>query len=84
MLHVLPYRTALWGRHIITSHPSLLLFLLQGKRFDGTWQEGTPKCGSYSEIHTPPAGTPGSLPPIELKQPEVVLGAATRQVLEQS
>jgi hypothetical protein len=54
---------------------------LQGKRFDGTWHEGTAKCGTYSEIHTPPPGTPGSLPPIELKQPDAVLQAARQEVL---
>ena len=54
----------------------------QGKRFDGIWERGTGKCGTYSEIHTPPPGTPGSLPPIELRNPEKVLGTAAQEVVE--
>lgn len=56
---------------------------LQGKRFDGVWQQGVAKCGTYSEIHTPPAGTPGSLPPVELQQPDAVLVAAKQEVMDQ-
>jgi hypothetical protein len=63
--------------------PGTYFYISKGKRFDGTWQEGIPRCGSYSEVHTPPAGTPGSLPPIELKQPDIVLSTAKLQLLEQ-
>lgn len=61
--------------------PGTFFHINKGKRFDGTWHEGIAKCGTYSEIHTPPPGTPGSLPPIELKQPDAVLQAAKQEVL---
>jgi len=41
------------------------------------------RAGSYSEIHTPPAGTPGSLPPVELKKGDEVLREATEGVMQQ-
>mmetsp|Transcript_10531 Transcript_10531/g.28830 ORF Transcript_10531/g.28830 Transcript_10531/m.28830 type:complete len:247 (+) Transcript_10531:170-910(+) len=63
--------------------PGTYFYINRGKRFDGVWQEGVGKAGSYSEIHTPPAGTPGSLPPVELKKSDAVLQAATDGVMQQ-
>lgn len=57
-------------------------YMTKGKRYDGVWEQGVPKCGSYSEISRPPPGTVGSLPPIELANPETVLDQATQQVKE--
>lgn len=54
----------------------------KGKRYDGVWEDGVPKCGSYGEIQTPPPGSVGSLPPVELAAPETVLQKATQQVLD--
>ena len=34
-------------------------YMSKGKRFDGVWADGAIKCGTYSEIHAPPPGTPG-------------------------
>jgi hypothetical protein len=47
-------------------------------RYDGIWQEGVVKCGSYSEVQPAPPGAPGALPCIELCSPAGVLqeGAA--------
>lgn len=61
--------------------PGTFFYMSKGKRFDGVWQLDVPKCGAYSEIHTPPPGTNGSLPPIELAQPQGVLQAAMHQTM---
>jgi hypothetical protein len=42
-------------------------------RYDGIWQEGVVKCGSYSEVQPAPAGALGALPCIELCSPAAVL-----------
>ncbi|KAG1678164.1 hypothetical protein FOA52_016101 [Chlamydomonas sp. UWO 241] len=65
-----------------TKHgPGSYFHMSKGKRYDGVWSEGTAKCGSYSEVHAPPPGTVGALPPIELKAPDAVLMAAKTEVL---
>ncbi|KXZ53902.1 hypothetical protein GPECTOR_6g820 [Gonium pectorale] len=51
-------------------------YMSKGKRFDGVWADGAIRCGTYSEIHAPPPGTPGALPPVELRNPDKVLAEA--------
>ena len=55
-----------------------LLLAFLHTRYDGIWQEGVVKCGSYSEVQPAPPGAPGALPCIELCSPAGVLqeGAA--------
>ncbi|PNW80755.1 hypothetical protein CHLRE_07g328350v5 [Chlamydomonas reinhardtii] len=57
-------------------------YMSKGKRFDGVWADGAIKCGTYSEIHAPPPGTPGALPPCELRNPDKVLAEATMEASE--
>lgn len=45
-------------------------------RYDAVWHQGTAKCGSYSQVQPAPPGAPGSLPNIELCDPEQVLAEA--------
>jgi hypothetical protein len=63
--------------------PGTFFYMSRGKRFDGVWQEGVAKAGSYSEIHAPPAGTPGSLPPSELVSSNQVEQEAVQGVMQQ-
>lgn len=37
------------------------------------WHEGTPRCGTYSEIQPAPPGAPGSIPNVELADLQGVL-----------
>ncbi|KAL6762997.1 hypothetical protein V8C86DRAFT_2505292 [Haematococcus lacustris] len=53
-------------------------YMARGKRFDGVWQDGVVKAGSYSEIHLPASGTPGSLPPCQLRHADAVLDTAVQ------
>eukprot|EP00798_Chlamydomonas_sp_ICE-L_P011785 gene11785-14917_t len=55
-------------------------YITKGKRFDGVWEEGMVRTGTYSEIHTPPPGTAGSLPPVELANPDAVIANAAAEV----
>lgn len=57
-------------------------YITKGKRFDGVWEDGMVRTGTYSEIHTPPPGTAGSLPPVELANPDAVLQTATAEVMK--
>lgn len=63
--------------------PGTHFYMSRGKRFDGVWSEGVPKAGSYSEVHAPPPGTAGSLPPCELRAPDAVLANAAAEVMAQ-
>lgn len=42
-------------------------------RYDGVWQDGVAKCGSYSDVHPPAPGAAGNLPNLELADPAGVL-----------
>lgn len=55
-------------------------YMSKGRRYDGVWQCGVAKCGSYSEIHQAPPGAPNSLPPCELQNPQSVLSIAVDEV----
>ncbi len=50
--------------------PGTFFYMSRGKRCDGVWQQGVVRAGAYAEIHAPPSGTLGSLPPCELKHTE--------------
>ena len=43
------------------------------------WHEGTPRCGTYSEIQPAPPGAPGSIPNIELADLAGVLQDAEQE-----
>lgn len=45
-------------------------------RYDGVWNNGNPRCGTYSEIQPAPPGAPGSIPNIELSDPDDILQEA--------
>jgi hypothetical protein len=45
-------------------------------RYDGLWHQGSPRCGTYSEIQPAPPGAPGSIPNIELSDPDQILHEA--------
>ena len=51
-----------------------------GCRFDGIWHNDRPTCGSYSEIEPAAPGAPGSLPNVELAEPELVLQQAVEEL----
>eukprot|EP00199_Chlamydomonas_sp_CCMP681_P005883 CAMPEP_0119101646 /NCGR_PEP_ID=MMETSP1180-20130426/641_1 /TAXON_ID=3052 ORGANISM="Chlamydomonas cf sp, Strain CCMP681" /NCGR_SAMPLE_ID=MMETSP1180 /ASSEMBLY_ACC=CAM_ASM_000741 /LENGTH=247 /DNA_ID=CAMNT_0007085797 /DNA_START=75 /DNA_END=818 /DNA_ORIENTATION=+ len=57
-------------------------YMARGKRFDGVWQDGMTRAGTYSEIHAPAPGTAGGLPPCELEQPDSVLEQAVQTAVE--
>lgn len=61
--------------------PGTFFYMSKGKRFDGVWHNDVPRCGTYSEIHAPPPGSNGSLPPIELANPQRVLDSAVHDTL---
>lgn len=63
--------------------PGSYFHMSKGKRYDGVWQNGTAKCGTYSEIHQAVPGAVNSLPPIELQNPNAVLSTAVAEVMEQ-
>ncbi|KAI8466357.1 MAG: hypothetical protein J3K34DRAFT_524609 [Monoraphidium minutum] len=58
--------------------PGTFFYNTRGRRYDGVWDRGTPKAGSYSELSPAPPGSAGSLPSVELAAPEGVVaeGAA--------
>jgi len=60
-------------------------FMIRCSYYPHIWliPAGVGKAGSYSEIHIPSAGTPGSIPPVELKASDAVLHQANQEVLQQ-
>jgi hypothetical protein len=44
------------------------------------WHNGSPSCGTYSEIEAAAPGGPGALPNVELAQPELVLQQALEEL----
>uniref|UniRef100_A0A7S0VCF5 MORN repeat-containing protein 3 n=1 Tax=Polytomella parva TaxID=51329 RepID=A0A7S0VCF5_9CHLO len=54
-------------------------YTAKGTRFDGVWIQGNVRAGSYAEIHQPPPGTPGALPPCELVTSDRVLAIARKE-----
>ena len=61
--------------------PGSFFYMSRGKRLDGVWHEDVVRAGTYGEIHAPAPGAQGTLPPIELKDPEGVLASATQVIL---
>jgi hypothetical protein len=52
------------------------------RRFDGIWNNDVPKCGEYRELEPAPPGAPGSIPNVELVQPDVVAAEAKAAAVE--
>lgn len=49
-------------------------------RFDGMWVNDKATCGTYSEIEAAAPGVPGSLPNVELAEPDAVLQQAVHDM----
>ena len=52
-----------------------MFFMNKGLRYDGMWEDNSPKTGSYTEIDAT-VGAPGSFPVLELANPKAVLQQA--------
>ncbi|GBF87927.1 MORN repeat-containing protein [Raphidocelis subcapitata] len=51
-------------------------YTARGRRYDGVWEAGVPRCGAYCEVRPAPPGAPGSLPCVQLAAPDGVLQRA--------
>jgi hypothetical protein len=60
----------------VRSGMGTLFYPDKGRRFDGLWQDDSPKAGTHSEIDVSPAGASGTIPVLELQNPSSVIHEA--------
>ena len=67
-------------QHDVKHGQGSYVYLTKGKRYDGTWKDGSPVCGSYSDVAPqgerpvgPNGKVPAALPTLELEDAEAVL-----------